>query len=157
MTTDVKFVKHVRREDEKKLRCSAIERRNCDAVGTRLATSETIVVIYSHQSVAASKFARTGGNGTSGFHFSSSLLSSEVPSSDAVLEAAIERALALTSLTFMPVIFHAGQTFRRMMHYLGCNSGRARPGPRGTNAREMGQEHPAECRSSSGRSIDLQT
>lgn len=50
-------------------------------------------------------------------------------------------------ITFIPVIFHAGQTFRRMMHYLERNSGRDRPGPRRTNAREMGQEHPAECRS----------
>lgn len=63
-----------------------------------------------------------------------------------VLEVTIERGPA-SYITFIPFIFHAGQTFRRMMHYLERNSGRDRPGPRRTNAREMGQEHPAECRS----------
>lgn len=142
---------------EKNSPCSAIERRIATVLGHvprhEMKRSWSFIRISRRRRVNLPE----RGNGTSEFHFSSSLLSSEVSPSGAVLEAAIERALALTSLTFMPVIFHAGQTFRRMMHYLGCNSGRARPGPRGTNAREMGQEHPAECRSSSGRSIDLQT
>lgn len=81
------------------------------------------------------------------FHFSSFLLEKLGPLSPrAVLEATIERSPG-PYITFIPVIFHAGQTFRRMMHYLERNSGRDKPGPRRTNAREMGQEHPAECRS----------
>lgn len=55
----------------------------------------------------------------------------------------------------MPGMFQRGQTSPRMMHYLERNSGRAGAETSETNTSEMGQEHPAERRSSFRRSIDL--